>query len=70
MISLRVREILTEQNKTAYWLAKTTGISQNHIGRMCNGETTMIRFDIMEKLCQALDCSIADLFETDDPNIK
>lgn len=65
MISLRIREILLEQNKSAYWLAKTTGISQNHIGKMCNGETTMIRFDIMEKLCDALDCSISDLFKTE-----
>lgn len=70
MITLRIREILQEQNKSAYWLAKTTGISQNHVSKMCNGETSMIRFDVLEKICIALGCSISDLFETDNQQLK
>ena len=70
MISLRVNEILKQQEKTPYWLGKQTGISQNNILKICNGETSTIRFDTLEKICKALDCSINDLFVSDDPQMK
>lgn len=70
MLLLRVNEILKEQGKTPYWLGKQTGISQNNIGKICNGETSTIRFDTLAKICIALNCSINDLFTTDDPLLK
>lgn len=70
MLSLRINEILIEQGKTAYWLGKQTGISQNNIGKICNGETSTIRFDTLEKICKALNCSINDIFTSDDPQLK
>lgn len=53
-----------------YLSGKQTGISQNNIGKICNGETSTIRFDTIAKICKTLDCSINDLFETDDPQLK
>lgn len=70
MLSLRISEILAQQGKTPYWLGKQTGISQNNIGKICNGETSTIRFSTLEKICIALNCSINDLFQTDDPQMK
>ena len=70
MLSLRINEILEQQGKTPYWLGKQTGISQNNIGKICNGETSTIRFDTLAKICIALDCSINDLFTTDDPQLR
>lgn len=70
MLSLRINEILKQQGKTPYWLGKKTGISQNNIGKICNGETSTIRFDTIEKICKTLNCSINDIFETDDPQLK
>lgn len=70
MLSLRINEILEQQGKTPYWLGKQTGISQNNIGKICNGETSTIRFDTLAKICIALNCSINDLFTTDDPQLK
>ena len=67
---LKVKEILEKQDKTAYWLSKQTGISANNIGKICNGETTNIRFDTMEKICKALNCTPNDLVEFDDPKLK
>lgn len=49
MLSLRINEILEQQGKTPYWLGKQTGISQNNILKICNGETSTIRFDTIEK---------------------
>lgn len=70
MLSLRINEILEKQGKTPYWLGKQTGISQNNIGKICNGETSTIRFDTLEKICISLNCSINDLFTTDNPQLK
>ena len=67
---LKIKEILEKQGKTAYWLSKQTGISPNNIGKICNGETVNIRFDTLEKICKALDCTPNDLIETDDPQLK
>ena len=63
MLSLRVNKILEKKGLTPYWLGKQTGISQNNILKICNGETSTIRFDTIEKICKALECSINDLFE-------
>lgn len=70
MLTLRINEILKEQGKTSYWLGKQTGISQNNIGKICNGETSTIRFDTIEKICKILNCSINDIFNTNDPQMQ
>lgn len=70
MFKLKVKEVLEKQNKTAYWLSKQTGISPNNIGKICNGETLNIRFDTLEKICKALNCTPNDIIESDDPQIK
>ena len=70
MLSLRINEILEERNLTPYWLGKQTGISQNNMLKICNGETSTIRFDTLEKICKALECSINDLFETDNSTMQ
>ena len=70
MLSLRVNKILEKKGLTPYWLGKQTGISQNNILKICNGETSTIRFDTIEKICKALECSIDELFVSDDPQMK
>ena len=70
MLSLKINKILEEQGKTQYWLGKQTGISQNNILKICNGETSTIRFDTLEKICKALNCSINDLFTTNDQTMQ
>lgn len=70
MLKLKVNHILEQQHRTAYWLSKQTGISPNNIGKICNGETSTIRFDTIEKICLALNCSINDLFESTDSKMQ
>ena len=70
MLLLRVNKILEKKGLTPYWLGKQTGISQNNILKICNCETSTIRFDTIEKICKALECSINDLFESDDPQMQ
>ena len=69
MLRLRILEILTEQNHTKYWLYKQMDLSYQNFNRMITNQTSSIRFDNLEKLCQILTCSLDELFEyTDDAN--
>lgn len=70
MISLKVSEILHVKDKTPYWLSKQTGISPNNMLKICNGETTNIRFDTVEKICIALECTPNDIISSDNPQLK
>lgn len=70
MLTLKINQILQEQGKTPYWLGKQTGISQNNIGKICNGETSTIRFNTIEKICKSLNCSVNDIFDSDDPQMQ
>lgn len=63
MIKIKLQEVLDEQEKTVYWLAKQTGISQNSLGKIVKGETTSIRFDVLDNICNALQCRVEDIIE-------
>lgn len=69
MLSLKINKIIEEQNKTMYWLSKQTGIATHQIAKICKGQTSRIEFDTLEKMCKVLNCSINDLFESDDPQM-
>ncbi|MGN0472976.1 MAG: helix-turn-helix domain-containing protein [Lachnospiraceae bacterium] len=62
MIKLRVLELLEEQNHTKYWLYKQMDLSYQNFNRMVMNETSSIKFENLEKLCNILQCSINDLF--------
>ena len=64
-MKLNVKQILEKQGKTPYWLSKVTGISNNNISNICNGDTKSIRLDTIENICQALNCTPNDIFTND-----
>ena len=69
MLSLKIDKILKEKNKSKYWFSQQTGIAPNNINKIYRNETSSIAFDTLEKICKALDCSINDLFESNDPQM-
>lgn len=60
---VHLNELLKNKEKTAYWLHKETGISQQHLGALKKNATKSIRFDSICKICVALDCTVGDLLE-------
>lgn len=70
MIKLRLNYLLQQNKMSAYKLSKLTGISTNHIGKMVHEETSLIRFDTLEKICKTLKCTPNDLFTSDDPQMR
>ena len=72
MIRLDVLELLKQREKTNYWLYKQLGMSYQNFNRMVNNETKSIRYEMVETLCQVLECTPNDLFEInfDEPEDK
>ena len=48
-------------------LHKKTGLSRNTISNLYHDKPVRIDYETIEKLCNALDCSIAELFILDKP---
>ena len=61
-MKVRIDELLQERGRTRYWLAKEVGTSYASMANICKGNTTSIRFDILEKICSSLDCTPNDIF--------
>ena len=62
-MKLRIKEILEEKGKTKYWLYIQLGLSYQNFNRIVNNETSSIKFDNLEALCDILECTPNDLFE-------
>lgn len=63
MTRLDVLRLLQQRGKTKYWLYKQLGMSYQNFNRMVNNETKSIRYEMIETLCQVLECTPNDLFE-------
>lgn len=56
MIYIRVNELLKQKKKSKYWLVKHMQIGYKSLSNLINNETTAIRFDTLEKMCNILEC--------------
>lgn len=64
MLQLRVEEILKEQGHTKYWLQKQMGgMSYQNLNKVVMNRTKGIQYETLEKLSDALNCPVGDLFE-------
>lgn len=61
-MKLRILEILKEKNKTKYWLYIRLGLSYQNFNKLINNQTTSIKFENLQALCDILDCTPNDLF--------
>lgn len=61
-MKINIDEILNHQNRSRYWLAKETGITYPNITNLCNGKTSSIKFEMIEKICHVLQCTPNDIF--------
>lgn len=53
-----------------YELAKRIGVSYPTITSIYNGDSTSIKFEILEKLCIELNCTPNDIIASDDPKLN
>lgn len=58
-----IDDILAKENKTRYWLAEEIKSTYPTIMNLCNNKTSSINFEVMVKICKALNCTPNDLFD-------
>ena len=66
MVRLNVLELLRQQGHTKYWLYIQLGMSYQNFNKMVNNQTSSIRYENIEALCQILNCSPNELFVFED----
>lgn len=62
----RIRELCHEKNITPNALSYLAGVSQSTIKSILNGESKNPGIVTIKKLCDGLDVSIIEFFDTDD----
>ena len=58
---ITLNQILEDKGISQNQLAKDTGISVETIWNFKNNKTTRISFDVLEKVCNYLECEVDDV---------
>lgn len=61
MIYVAINEKLEEIQKSAYWLAKQTGIKHATLAQIRNNKNKAINLEYLESICLALECHPGDI---------
>ena len=61
MIQLQIKELLKKQKKTKYWVVKNMEGGYQSLTRLMNNETSSIKFETLEKMCDIFNCEISDI---------
>lgn len=60
-MKITLNQVLEDRGISQNQLAKDTGISVETIRNFKNNKTTRVSFDVLEKVCNYLNCSIGDV---------
>lgn len=60
-IEIKLDEILAAQGHTRAWLSQGTGISESQLHRIAQMKTGTIEFEMLQKICEMLDCEPGQL---------
>jgi len=63
LIRLHLSRIMGEKRLKISDLSRMTELHRNGLTKLYYGETDGIKFDTLDRICKALDCSVADLIE-------
>ena len=58
-----IDDVLKQKGKTRYWLTQQVGITYPNMKRLCDNDTSSIRFSVIESICIALECEPNDIFK-------
>lgn len=63
-VSQRLTELLEERSMTQYQLYMKSGVPKSTIGNVVNCSYDSVKLRILHELCQGLDISISDFFQS------
>lgn len=65
MVYLAVDELLEKNNKTKYWLAKNIGTDYKSINKWVDNQSSFIKLETIDKLCEVFNCEPKDIIKRD-----
>lgn len=65
MIKLDIQHLILTKYKSQAAFAEATDLSLPSVSKICSGNMTSIRFETLEKICEALECTPNDLLTSD-----
>ncbi len=69
-MKISIQKKLKEKGMTRYELAKRIGVTYPTIDNIYKGNSSSIKFEILESICKELDCSPIEILDSDDPQMK
>ena len=67
---ITIDAVLSQKGRTRYWLSQKTGITYPNIKRLCDNNTSSIKFVMIDNICKALECEPNDIFQINDEKCK
>lgn len=67
-MKIMLNEILDQKGISQNQMSKDTGISTTTLRNLNHNRTTRISFDILEKICNYLNCGVEDILCIDKKN--
>lgn len=61
MIKFKLDTLLEQKNITRYKLSKLTGTDNNTLAKIYNNNSTQVKLETLDKICNALECDLHDL---------
>lgn len=69
-MKINIKQKLSDVGMSRYELAKRIGVTYPTIDKIYKGESTSIKFEILESICRELNCTPNEIIISDDPVIK
>lgn len=69
-MKIDIKNKLDEKGISRYELAQRIGVTYPTITSIYKGESTSVKFDILEAICKELNCSLDEILIFDDKNMK
>lgn len=65
-----LKEYLDSKGISMYWLSKQTGIAPASLSNLCNNKTSCIEFELLDKICDVLQCTPNEIFPPGRPMVQ
>lgn len=62
-IIITIDKLLVEKQMSKNKLCQLAGLQRTQLNKYCNNKVSRIDLPVLERICEALDCDVKDLFE-------